>query len=407
MDYDVADVISIDMKTCYPASFRGFGEASSYFERFGHPGHSLTRVSINGSLPKDIGMGFVEVVEWTFDRDIHPVIPAWFGRHFEEKGWAPTSLIVYLTESGILTHLRIREAIISYTNQKKVWLPEDRDQGCSIIGKFTQGAKADGKRLTRRLVTDLGELDYLVRDTRQNGTLVGAPQKCPLGHVITYYDGYQPQYIHLRASMLAYAHINLLIMLQRFDSSEAVRVATDSIYIRKSALHKLKNIEAYVAPRPCNCGLELCPSCLLGQDYLPPVKPAEWRDKGDILYAPQDHASYSPEYRERQKVLPISQAPRFGDPLTRYKLSYLNGGGGSGKTTRAIELFRGRNPIVFTPTHRLAKEMRARGVEAQTYHSFFRWNGRAGWTPDRMGQKFIPRVVIWDEVCTVPKPKYS
>ena len=42
---------------------------------------------------------------------------------------------------------------------------------------------------------------FLVRDTRQSGTLVGAPQKCPLGHILNYYDGSQPQpqYTHLRA----------------------------------------------------------------------------------------------------------------------------------------------------------------------------------------------------------------
>ena len=50
-----------------------------------------------------------------------------------------------------------------------------------------------------------------------------------------------------------------------------------------------------------------------------------------------------------------STAPRYDDPLSRHRLSYLNGGGGSGKTTRAIELFRQRNPLVLTPTHRLAK----------------------------------------------------
>ena len=48
--------------------------------------------------------------------------------------------------------------------------------------------------------------------------------------------------------------------------------------------------------------------------------------------------------------------------------------------------------------------MRARGVQAQTYHSFFRWSGQTDWTPERMGQKFVPRVIIWDEVCTVPRP---
>ena len=48
--------------------------------------------------------------------------------------------------------------------------------------------------------------------------------------------------------------------------------------------------------------------------------------------------------------------------------------------------------------------MRARGVQAQTYHSFFRWSGQTDWTLERMGQKFVPRVIIWDDVCTVPRP---
>ena len=59
--------------------------------------------------------------------------------------------------------------------------------------------------------------------------------KCELGHILTYYDGSQPQFAHLRASMLAYAHINLLSMLSRFEPDEAVRVATDSIYVKKTA----------------------------------------------------------------------------------------------------------------------------------------------------------------------------
>ena len=48
--------------------------------------------------------------------------------------------------------------------------------------------------------------------------------------------------------------------------------------------------------------------------------------------------------------------------------------------------------------------MRARGVQAQTYHSFFRWSGQTEWMPERMEQNFNPRVIIWDEVCTVPRP---
>ncbi|MEW8689296.1 MAG: hypothetical protein AB2556_26030 [Candidatus Thiodiazotropha sp.] len=131
----------------------------------------MTHVAINGALPKDIDTGFAEVQEWEFDATCHPVILAWFGRHFADAsgGWAPTQLLEYLTESGLLKSLKVREAIVSLKTQKDVWLPESRDQACSAIGKFTQGSKADGKRLTRRLVVDRGELDFLVPSLRHFG----------------------------------------------------------------------------------------------------------------------------------------------------------------------------------------------------------------------------------------------
>ena len=46
--------------------------------------------------------------------------------------------------------------------------------------------------------------------------------------------------------MLAYAHINLKSMLKRFHPDEVVRVATDSLYIQKSASRKLEGVETYV-----------------------------------------------------------------------------------------------------------------------------------------------------------------
>ena len=146
MDYDTRDVNSIDMKACYPASFQGMGEAKPYFERFGHPSHHMTRVAINGALPRDIGTGFAEVQEWEFEANCHLVIPAWFGRLFADAGWAPTPLLAFLVESGLLKSLKVREAIISFGRQTDVWLPDDRDEACSVIGKFTQGSVADGKK---------------------------------------------------------------------------------------------------------------------------------------------------------------------------------------------------------------------------------------------------------------------
>lgn len=58
--------------------------------------------------------------------------------------------------------------------------------------------------------------------------------------------------------MLAYTHINTVTMLARFDATEAVRVATDRIYIQKTELHKLEGVEACVAPRFYDCGRGLC-----------------------------------------------------------------------------------------------------------------------------------------------------
>ena len=77
---------------------------------------------------------------------------------------------------------------------------------------------------------------------------------------------------------------------------------------------------------------------------------------------------------------PALISPPVSDPITRYKTVYLNGCGGSGKTTRAIELYKNANMIVLTPTHRLAREIIQRGVKARTYHSFFRYKGDK-WTP--------------------------
>ncbi|MEW8689376.1 MAG: AAA family ATPase, partial [Candidatus Thiodiazotropha sp.] len=201
--------------------------------------------------------------------------------------------------------------------------------------------------------------------------------------------------------------INLLSMLSRFTPDDAVRVATDSLYIRKTALHKLDGVESFVVPKICDCEATLmCVACMLREPFLSPVAPAQWRDKGEQLFMPQEHAAYlaEPAFMATKRDLPPSTAPRHNDPLLRHALSYLNGGGGSGKTTRAIELFRQKEHLVFTPTHRLVKEMRARGAKAQTYHSFFRRSGQTEWTPERMRQKYIPRVIIWDEVCTVPRP---
>ena len=105
----------------------------------------------------------------------HRVIQAWHGKHFADKGWAPTSLLVFLTELGILKRLKVGEALTSIGKQTDVWLSKGHGADFSIIGKFMQRSKAEGKRLRQRLLADPGELDFLVNDTCKSGVLFGAP----------------------------------------------------------------------------------------------------------------------------------------------------------------------------------------------------------------------------------------
>ncbi|CAG8529332.1 122_t:CDS:10, partial [Cetraspora pellucida] len=313
-NYHINNVICIDMKECYPASMRGQGECTPWFNRFGHPTHYLVRVVINRELPEDDITGFAQVRSFKFASNIHSAIPVWYGKYFacrseegcgKEKGWAPIVLLQYLLE------------------------------------------------------VDEGELDFLIKDCTNAGTFAER-EKCLLRFILTYYEGHQPQYTHLRALMLAYAHINLLEMLRRFDPNEVVRIATDSIYVRKEALYKIENIPA----------------------FFKQVENRHW---------------------ESIKNIPESTASSIYDPITRCWKSYLNGGGDSGKTTHAIRIFKNINMVVFTHTNALAKDFQEKcDVKAQTWHSFFRWNGVEEWTPECMGKKKFPRVHAdyYEEVLT-------
>ncbi|CAG8833559.1 31001_t:CDS:2, partial [Gigaspora margarita] len=328
-NYHINDIICIDMKECYPASMRGQRECATWFNRFGHPIHHLVRVAVNGKLPKDDITGFAQVRSFKFAPNIHPVIPVWYGKHFACR-----------------EDLTVGEVIISLTKQTKVWLPNNQDISCAIIDKFIQGSKIDKKRLTHRLVTDEGELDFLIKDCTDAGTFA--------------------------ASMLAYAHINLFEMLRRFEPNEVVRIATDSIYIRKEALYKIKNVPAFFKQEKAK-DLDLCPHtyplcamCTDSEEFfiskseyakwikeflkmkMPlEIQPDQWHDKGEKIYGPDANIVYWPKNRHWESIKDITKSTTLliYDPITKFQVSYLNGGEGSGKTTRAIRIFKDINMV--------------------------------------------------------------
>ena len=134
------------------------------------------------------------------------------------------------------------------------------------------------------------------------------------------------------------------------------RTPTNFLDMAQAVCHSLWNTSDHLVDGVESINMKACYSASL-QDYT------AYEPKPEHCGAPASALA---------SVNNDSAEPSHADPLGSHALSYLNGGGGSGKTTRANEVFRGRIPLVFTPTHRLAKEMRSRGVDAQTYHSFFR-----------------------------------
>ena len=232
----------------------------------------------------------------------------------------PVAPLRYMLDTGVLIHLEVAEAIVGTKVQKDVWLPESRVMGCIIIGKFTARSTNDGKMMMRRVVIDQAELDFLVHDLRATNSLVGY-ERAPgnWGHVLTYYEGSQPQFTHLRASMFGYVGINLCSMLQRF-ALEVQRVATDSLYLRPEVLCKLHGVGVYA--KACTCPLDILAimdeleggeavqaHCACGWSN---PQWGQWRVKDEKIHAPTDSAMYlpKPEYWQQQRAIRSSASRR-------------------------------------------------------------------------------------------------
>jgi hypothetical protein len=67
-----------------------------------------------------------------------------------------------------------------------------------LLVNLHREGKYDEKRLIYQLVIDEGKLDFLIQDCIKDGTFAGR-EKCPLGFILTYYEGHQPRYTHLQA----------------------------------------------------------------------------------------------------------------------------------------------------------------------------------------------------------------
>ncbi|CAG8742992.1 28491_t:CDS:10, partial [Racocetra persica] len=324
---------------------------------------------------------FEDAVDWQFREEIINEKRNGEGCG-KAKGWTPIVLLRYLLETDIL-------------------------ESCAIIGKFTQGNKVEEKYLTHRVVKDKGELDFLIQDCIKEGTYAGS-NKYLLGHILTYYEDHQPQYTHLRASMLAYAHINLLEMLRRFGPNE-VQVKQKISYPKDSVNTKLvkvfqKTKMPLAVGEYFSCSkhkLFVCHDCFWDwyahkgfervitdkkpssntsiaitkiseplkekvlSELIKEIQPGQWHDKGEKIHGPDPNIVYWPKNRHWESIKNITE------------------NGGFGKTMRAIQIFKDINMVVFTHTNVLAKDFQ---------------NDQ---------EKKFSRVVIWDENDAQPLPFFG
>ena len=119
---------------------------------------------------------------------------------------------------------------------------------------------------------------------------------------------------------------------------------------------------------------------------------AQWPDKGEELYIPMEHAACLAKldcirkrtgHRSQDRASPRRPAVEAPLELSKRRLGQRQ----NHSSDRALH---SEESSCLHPTHRPAKEMRARDVQAQTYHRFFRWSDQTEWTPERMGQCPVP-----------------
>ena len=277
---------------------------SEYYQAFGHPDAQFFRVALGGQFPfNEKFTGFVKVSKWKLAPDLHPIFYAWYGRHLQEKTVAAhtPAEIPSQTTTSLLTARH--EAILCHSIWTQ-WLPTDNHESRIVIGKFTQGAKNGEQHLQRRIVTDQEELNFLVKRAHEKGTLVRAEktgscvENFDAGEmhressywILVFYHDIKAQYYHLRASMLCYAHINLLSMLLRFNPEDVPRVATDSLYLRPQVAQK-------------------CPLVVPADE----AQSGQWRIKDEEIrdYRPRLHY----EYHQRAKTnTPLGHYPPSPTP---------------------------------------------------------------------------------------------
>ena len=154
MGYNTREAVSIDMKACYPASFHRRAKLHPISSGSGAQPTAWHASASTGPCLWTSGLALPRSTAGSSRKASTQL--SWPGSEatFRRRTGHPWRFALSWLRSASLRASRSPRLLSPLRNGPR--LLEDHNQGCIIIKKFTQGGKADRKRLTRRLLTHGG-----------------------------------------------------------------------------------------------------------------------------------------------------------------------------------------------------------------------------------------------------------
>jgi len=407
--YDAAGCYELDLRAAYlgcedPEFGRADSACASYLQKYRMPHadsgmHWYAATSLE--QVRDLAGSFVRLSAWELRG--HGYVLSVIGRHLRTSGGIlPTPLAIALQDLGYLAGHTLSAVAVSF-------------EAAPLLEFLDATASRENKHLSQRFIgrcsmtprrstifTDRAEATHYFNRFLREARL---PLMADIGDgmwAVSYNEGHA-QYPHVRAYVLAYMHISVLLKLK--DHPDAVRIATDSLTIPGKA-------DAQPNPDAVKYGV-----------WRVKTAPRAWEEHRVMEEFPKGEAPPA-------EGLP--ELPGLG--IASSPLTYLDGQGGAGKTVAAIRALSGRTVTVLGKDHIGVLDLESKvqeareagfnmaGFTAATYHSFWHLGYSSdecekrpacgaclacvGWSSELMGKARrgagLPEFVIWDEVGFIP-----
>lgn len=386
--------VQLDMVAAFASYGSPASAAKPYYDRYGVPTETMRCVSVSGPPSRAVlaTRGIAEIVSLTLRPGLHAYFTS-ITRHVLGRGWLATPLLAWLHEAGLVVECTVGQLVYSIGGAT-LPLPAraSRLDAVCLVGRLTPTKTYTSVFCRHEAEARYVESVLAEKKTAEGDSRFGGRN----GNIVRVRDLHAPpDYVHIRAFIVgAYAQINLLSQILRFDPEDVARVQTDAIYVPRSALH--------LADRMLPGGADTRDSATWGL----------WRPKAEDEGVRIAHGAWDYGLSAARDVA-LAQPTFNADPICFSPVSLLEGAAGSGKSKRAVEAVASRDSLILVPTHALRFEYMRRGVglmsapsalgAVATLHAFFRQNGDGkAFDPDRMHNQSRPSWVVIDEAYVYP-----